>query len=382
MSQTTLELAKALIACPSITPNDAGCQAILSARLQAAGFTVTDLPFGEVKNLWATHGTGAPFILFQGHTDVVPPGPLDHWQHDPFTPIEKDGKLYGRGASDMKSGLAAMAQAAIDYCQQNPNHPGTIAFAATSDEEGPAKNGMAKVVQWIQQQNIQVDYCTTGEPTTDRIFGDTLKIGRRGSLHGTITFEGKQGHIAYPDLAVNPIHLAMQSIHQLATTVWYNGYKAFQPTSLQFYDIQAGAGATNVIPGELTARCNFRYAPCHSADDLIQRVHAILDQGPLPYRSEWSVGAEPFLSPVDPSNKPSLIHAISEAIKQHTGTETQLSTSGGTSDSRFFAKLGCEIVDFGPSNATAHQVNECIDISELDGCYQIYLQTLTNLLEK
>jgi succinyl-diaminopimelate desuccinylase len=375
MSNKTLELAKTLMSYASVTPEDAGCQDLLTTQLSLAGFTVTQLPFGDTKNFWATHGTGSPLILFQGHTDVVPPGPLDDWDNDPFTPIEKDGMLHGRGASDMKAALAAMAQAAMDYCEENPDHPGTIAFAATSDEEGPAENGMVKVVEWIQEQGIQVDYCITGEPTSDKQCGDTIKVGRRGSMHGTITFQGKQGHIAYPQLATNPIHLAMQTIDQLASEVWDEGYKEFQPSSLQFYDIQSGTGASNVIPGELTAKCNFRYAPCHTTQDLIDRVHAILDKGPLPYQASWNPGAEPFLCPDG-----KLVQALSSTIKKHTGIKTELSTSGGTSDSRFFAKLGCEVVDFGLLNATAHQVNEAVSIKDIESCYAIYKEALSVLL--
>lgn len=371
----TLELAKALMAKQSVTPDDGGCQELLTKQLENAGFNVTPLPFGNTQNLWATHGTGAPLVLFQGHTDVVPTGPLDDWDIDPFTPTEKDGMLHGRGACDMKAALAAMAQAAMDYCQNNPDHPGTVAFATTSDEEGPAKNGMVKVVEWIKEQNIQVDYCITGEPTSAERFGDTIKIGRRGSLHATITFQGKQGHIAYPHLASNPIHHAMQSIDKLAIEVWDKGYKEFQPSSLQFYDIQSGTGANNVIPGDLTAKCNFRYAPCHSTQDLMDRVHGILDQGQLPYETKWEPGAEPFLCPDG-----KLVSALSAAIEKYTNIKTKLSTSGGTSDSRFFAKLGCEVVDFGPLNATAHQVNEAIAIDDIACCYAIYLDTLTSLL--
>jgi succinyl-diaminopimelate desuccinylase len=376
MSTKALKLAEALIACQSVTPNDNGCQAILTSKLSNANFIVTPLPFHNTENLWATHGSGSPFIVFQGHTDVVPPGPLKDWNTNPFTPTEKEGVLYGRGASDMKAALAAMAQAAIDYCRENPNHPGTIAFAATSDEEGPAKNGMVKVVEWIQEQGIKVDYCITGEPTSVNKLGDTIKIGRRGSLHATITFQGEQGHIAYPHLAMNPIHLAIRTIDKLANEVWDNGYKEFQPSSLQFYAIQSGTGASNVIPGVLTTQCNFRYAPCHSTDDLINRVHAILDEGPLPYETKWTSGAEPFLC-----RDGKLVAALSTVIKEYTGIQPELSTSGGTSDSRFFAKLGCEVVDFGLLNTTAHQVNEAVAIADIESCYTIYRNTLSYLLQ-
>jgi succinyl-diaminopimelate desuccinylase len=375
MSTKALKLAEELISRCSVTPNDAGCQELLDAKLSTAGFQVTHLPFGDTQNLWATHGSGAPLILFQGHTDVVPPGPREAWDNPPFTPTEKGGVLYGRGASDMKAALAAMAQAAIDYCQQNPNHPGTIAFATTSDEEGPAKNGMIKVVEWIKGQGIHIDYCITGEPTSATQLGDTIKVGRRGSLHCTITFLGKQGHIAYPQLATNPVHLAMKTLHKLAHKKWDRGYKQFQPTSLQLYDMQAGTGASNVIPGELTAKCNFRYAPCHTPDDLMKGVHAILDKGPLPYETEWTPGAEPFLCPDG-----KLVQALSASILEHTGLTAELSTSGGTSDSRFFAKLGCEVVDFGLLNATAHQVNEQVAIADIEKAYTIYHDSIARLL--
>jgi succinyl-diaminopimelate desuccinylase len=377
MSTKALKLAEALIACQSVTPHDSGCQALLSSKFSNANFIITHLPFHETENLWATHGTGSPFILFQGHTDVVPAGPLKDWNTNPFTPTEKEGVLYGRGASDMKAALAAMAQAAIDYCRENPNHPGTIAFAATSDEEGPGDNGMVKVVQWIKEQGIKVDYCITGEPTSVKKLGDTIKVGRRGSLHATITFYGKQGHIAYPHLATNPIHLAMQTIDKLATEIWDKGYKEFEPSSLQFYDIQSGTGASNVIPSQLTTKCNFRYAPCHSTDDLINRVHTILDHGPLLYKTKWTLGAEPFLC-----CDGKLVKTLSAVIEKHMGIKPELSTSGGTSDSRFFSKLGGEVVDFGLRNATAHQVNECVAIADIESCYNIYRDTITHLLEK
>lgn len=375
MSIKALKLAEELISHCSVTPNDAGCQEILAAKFNNAGFAVTHLPFGNTQNLWATHGSGAPLIVFQGHTDVVPAGPREAWDTPPFTPTEQAGMLYGRGSSDMKAALAAMAQAAVDYCNNNPEHLGTIAFAATSDEEGSGKNGMAKVIEWIREQGIYIDYCITGEPTSVNRLGDTMKIGRRGSLHGRITFIGKQGHIAYPQLAINPIHLAMKTLDKLSRKKWDRGYKQFQPTSLQIYDIQASTGASNVIPGELTVQCNFRYAPCHSAEDLIQGVHAILNKGPLRYESEWTSGAEPFLCP-----NGKLVKSLSQAIQQHTGITAKLSTSGGTSDSRFFAKLGCEVVDFGLLNATAHQVNEHVAIRDIETSYLIYYETVANLL--
>jgi succinyl-diaminopimelate desuccinylase len=275
----------------------------------------------------------------------------------------------------MKAALAAMTQAAVDYCVENPNHPGTIAFAATSDEEGQGNNGMIQVVEWIKAQGIEIDYCITGEPTSVEQLGDTIKVGRRGSLHGIITFQGKQGHIAYPHLAINPIHSVLQTLDKLTRKKWDRGYQQFQPTSFQCYDIQSGTGAGNVIPGELTVKCNFRYAPCHSASTLIDGVHAILDKGPLPYQTQWNLGAEPFLCPDG-----KLVQALSRAIEKQTGVKPKLSTSGGTSDSRFFAKLGCEVVDFGLINKTAHQVNEAVSIKDIETLYSIYRDSLINLL--
>ena len=375
MSDTALALAKELMSKASVTPDDAGCQKILAEHLGNAGFSVTHLPFGDVDNIWATHGTGAPLILFQGHTDVVPPGPLDAWDTDPFEPVIADGQLIGRGACDMKAALAAMAQAAMDYCQVNPDHAGTVAFAATSDEEGPADDGMTRVVDWIKEKNIHVDYCITGEPTSVDQCGDTLKIGRRGSMHGHLIFHGKQGHIAYPHLASNPIHHAMQPIQALTETAWDNGHEEFLPTSLQFFDIQAGTGATNVIPGELRASFNCRYAPCHTPESLQKLITDVLDKLPCSYDITWTVGARSFLSP-----KGKLLDALCQAIKDVTGLAPVLSTSGGTSDSRFFAELGCEVIDFGPRNATAHQANEYIGVDELHACYEIYHSCLKNLL--
>lgn len=375
MISPTIQLLKSLIECPSVTPDDAGCQTLISKHLTAAGFQVQSLPAEGVTNLWATHGSGKPLIVFQGHTDVVPPGPESAWNTPPFTATVQDGCIYGRGAADMKSGVAAMVIAAIEFCKKNSNHQGTIAIALTSDEEGPATHGMAHLTQYLRDQQICVDFCVTGEPTSVESLGDMLKIGRRGSLHGTLTIHGKQGHIAYPHLAINPIHNAMPIIQELAATTWDEGFEHFPPTSLQFYDMQSGTGASNVIPGALTARFNFRYSPAHTAASLQTQTEEIINQFALPYELKWNLSAEPFLCPGS-----RLVDAACDAIRRHTDVEPQVSTTGGTSDSRFFAPLGCEVIDLGPINRSAHQVDEVVSIKDTEQLTNIYSDIITTIL--
>ena len=323
----TVALAKQLMACPSITPNDAGCQPILSERLQRIGFTCESLHFGDVDNLWARYGEAAPLIVFVGHTDVVPTGPLSEWASPPFEPEIRDGYLYGRGASDMKGGIAAMVVATENILRANPNFPGSIAFLITSDEEGPATDGTQKVLEELLKRGIKIDYCIVGEPSTDKEIGDQIRIGRRGSLHGKLITHGKQGHVAHPQLAKNPIHLSALALHELAQTEWDKGNEHYPPTSFQISNIHAGTGAANVIPGHLETLMNFRFSTAVTPQELQERTQALLAKHGLQFDLEWHVGAQPFLT------KPGkLISAAQRAIKTVTGLDVKLSTGGGTSD--------------------------------------------------
>ena len=371
----TLQLLKQLIGCPSITPNDAGCQNILMKYLILEGFQYKSLPFAEVSNLWAWHGNRPPLIIFAGHTDVVPPGDEAQWQFPPFIPTEKNGYLYGRGAADMKSGLAAMIVAAKKFVRQYPNHNGTIGFVITSDEEGLAKNGTRKVVEYLQKKNIKMDYCIVGEASSNALLGDSIKIGRRGSLHGYLTIFGKQGHTAYPHLADNPIHCCFQAFDVLAKTTWDQGNDFFTPTSLQFYNIEADGGAANIIPSKLKAKCNFRFIPIHPPKTLQKKFEIILDQHQLKYHIQWNIYSYPFFS--GNGKLAAIIHQIIQEICER---ETEPNTYGGTSDGQFFAAAGCEVVELGPINKTAHQVNENTSIADLDTLSKIYFQTLRKTL--
>ena len=374
MSQA-LELTQQLIACPSLTPDDAGCQEILIARLKAVGFEITSFPFADTTNLWARHGKNAPLLVWVGHTDVVPPGPLTRWTSDPFKPEIRDGYLYGRGATDMKSGLAAMVCAAEAFVTSYPNHSGSIAFLITSDEEGHSLNGTVKVVEHLINNGETIDWCLVGEASCEQRLGDTIKVGRRGSLNGVLTIFGQQGHIAYPLLADNPIHRALPALLELSTTQWDQGNEVFQPTSFQISNFQAGTGANNVIPGELKLLFNFRYSPVVTAEDLQQRVETILESHALKYELNWRVSAQPFFTP-----QGELLAAVREAVGEITGVNPHLSTVGGTSDGRFIAPTGAQVVEFGPCNSTAHQINEHIKVVDLEKLRQVYLRVLEILL--
>jgi succinyl-diaminopimelate desuccinylase len=373
----TLELAKQLIARPSVTPEDAGCLDLLTALLEPAGFVCEKISMGGVDNLWARRGTGAPLVCFAGHTDVVPTGPVEQWQSNPFTPTIRDGVLYGRGASDMKSSLAAFVAALLEFVEQHPNHPGSLAVLFTSDEEGPAIDGTVRVVEALKERKVKMDYCIVGEPTAVKKTGDMIKNGRRGSLSGRLTVKGTQGHVAYPHLANNPIHIVAAAIAELAKTEWDKGNEYFPPTTWQISNFNAGTGANNVIPGDAHVKFNFRFSTASSLETLQTRVHGILDKHGVPYDLEWSYDGRPFLTP-----RGDLVDAVAKAIKTVTGLDTELSTTGGTSDGRFIADICPQVIECGPTNASIHKINECIRVDELQQLPQIYLHTLKNLLIK
>lgn len=370
-----LNLAKALIACPSITPDDHGCQTIIADYLTPLGFHCEHLRFGDTDNLWARMGDKAPLFVFAGHTDVVPTGPETDWTSPPFKPEVRGDYLYGRGACDMKSAIAAMMIATANFIKANPTFPGSIAFLITSDEEGPAKNGTQKVIAELQQRGIKIDYCVIGEPSTDKQVGDQIRVGRRGSLHGKLTVHGKQGHVAHPHLAKNPIHDATLALHELAQTAWDNGNEHFPPTTFQITNVHSGTGVTNVIPGHLETLFNFRFSTAITKDELKQRVENIFKQHNLTFDIHWSIGGEPFLTA-----QGKLITATQAAIKEITGLTVKLSTGGGTSDGRFIAPTGAEVVELGVSHATAHQVDECVNVSDLILLEKIYAGLLEKIL--
>lgn len=371
----TLELAKQLIARRSVTPDDAGCQEIMITRLQALGFEVHRLPFGEVTNFWARRGSESPLYAFAGHTDVVPTGPEKKWQHPPFDPVVKDGYLYGRGAADMKGSLAAMVTACERFLNTYPNHKGSIGFLITSDEEGPAVDGTVKVVQWLESRGEKMRGCVVGEPTSLQSVGDVVKNGRRGSLGGKLIVRGIQGHVAYPHLAANPIHLFAPALTELSQTQWDNGNEFFPATSFQVSNINGGTGATNVIPGELEVIFNFRYSTELTHEQLQQQVEAILTRHGLQYELEWNLSGLPFLTP-----RGELVDATVAAVQQVAGLTAQLSTSGGTSDGRFIAPTGSQVIELGPSNATIHKIDECVKTEDLDKLSLMYEHILQNLL--
>ncbi|WP_374479581.1 succinyl-diaminopimelate desuccinylase [Zoogloea sp.] len=373
--QPTLALTRELIARPSVTPQDSGCLELIAARLAPLGFVCERIDGGGVSNLWARRGTQSPLVVFAGHTDVVPTGPLADWHSDPFVPTERDGFLYGRGAADMKSSLAAFVTAIEAFVAAHPEHAGSIALLLTSDEEGDATHGTTLVVETLRARGEKLDFCIVGEPTSVDTIGDTIKNGRRGSLSGKLTVKGVQGHIAYPHLAKNPIHLAAPALAELASVTWDEGNEYFPPTSWQMSNIKAGTGATNVIPGTLEVLFNFRFATVHTADDLKSKVHAILDRHGLDYDLTWTLGGKPFLTP-----RGSLVTALSGAIRDTVGLETELSTTGGTSDGRFIADICPQVVEFGPVNATIHKLNECIAVDAIEPLSAIYRRTLENLL--
>lgn len=378
-----MQLAIDLINRPSVTPEDADCQTVMIERLQACGFKIEQLNFTEgpanapreVRNFWAVRGNNGPILCFAGHTDVVPTGALTDWSSDPFSAEVRDGMLYGRGAADMKGSLAAMIVAVEEFVAANPNHSGQIAFLITSDEEGPAVNGTVKVVEWLRQQSITPDWCIVGEPSSSQRCGDTVKNGRRGSLGAQLTVIGQQGHVAYPQLADNPIHRAMPALAELCSENWDNGNAYFPATTLQISNINGGTGATNVIPGELSVTFNLRFSTEQTPEKLQQRVEALLTGHQLNYRLEWNLSGLPFLTAPG-----QLLEAVSESIAAATGIETTLSTAGGTSDGRFIAQLGGQVIELGPVNATIHQVDECTSVAELEQLPDIYRGVMERLL--
>ncbi|MDD5388712.1 MAG: succinyl-diaminopimelate desuccinylase [Gallionellaceae bacterium] len=375
MPSKVLDHARELIARRSITPDDAGCQAWLMARLEALGFTMETVNQGGVSNFWARRGTRAPLVCFAGHTDVVPTGPLEQWSSDPFVPVERDGQLYGRGAADMKGSIAAWLAAVEGFLAEHPEHPGSIAWLITSDEEGPAIDGTVRVVEMLAARNERIDACIVGEPTCVSRFGDMMKNGRRGSLHGRLRVKGIQAHIAYPHLGKNPVHLAAPAIAELAATVWDEGNEYFPPTTWQISNMHSGTGAANVIPGHADIAFNFRFGTASSIDSLQARVTALLDRHALEYDLEWEIGARPFLTP-----RGSLVEALSAATREIAGIVPELSTTGGTSDGRFIADIADQVVEFGPINASIHKIDENVGVDELVQLARIYRRTLEKLL--
>ena len=371
----TLALAEELIALSSVTPQDKGCQALLIELLAPLGFACETIQSGDVTNLWARKGTTRPLLVFAGHTDVVPTGPREQWQSDPFLPSHRDGKLYGRGAADMKTSIAAMVVAVEEFTQARPDHSGSIAFLITSDEEGPATDGTVVVCEKLKARGEQLDYCIVGEPTSSSTLGDMIKNGRRGTMSGKLTVKGIQGHIAYPQLAKNPIHLAAPALAELAAEKWDEANEYYLPTSWQMSNIHGGTGASNVIPGEVVIDFNFRFSTASTVEGLQQRVLAILDKHGLEYTLAWTVGGRPFLTP-----RGTLSEAISSAIKEETGINTELSTTGGTSDGRFIAQICPQVIEFGPSNASIHKIDEHVEVQFIDPLKNIYRRTLENLL--
>ncbi|MBI3712381.1 MAG: succinyl-diaminopimelate desuccinylase [Burkholderiales bacterium] len=371
----TLALTEQLIALDSVTPEDKGCQGSLISLLQPLGFQCETIQSGEVTNLWARRGTTQPVLVFAGHTDVVPTGPVAQWQSAPFAPTHRDGKLYGRGAADMKTSIAAFVVATEEFIAAHPDHSGSIAFLITSDEEGPATDGTVVVCNRLKERNEHIDYCIVGEPTSSSVLGDTIKNGRRGTMSGKLTVKGIQGHIAYPQLAKNPIHMVAPALAELVNEVWDQGNDYYLPTSWQMSNIHGGTGASNVIPGEVIIDFNFRFSTASTAEGLQQRVHAILDKHQLQYDLKWTIGGHPFLTP-----KGSLSDALAKAIHDETGVTTELSTTGGTSDGRFIAKICPQVVEFGPINDSIHKIDEHINIADIDPLKNIYRRTLENLL--
>ena len=372
----TLELTQALMSRRSVTPADEGCQELMIERLRAAGFQIEPLPFGNVANFWAWRGSAAaPVLCFAGHTDVVPTGPLEEWRSDPFTPTLREGMLYGRGAADMKSGLAAMVTAAEAFVAAHPRHRGRIAFLITSDEEGPSVDGTKRVAALLGERGERIDWCVVGEPSSERTIGDTIKIGRRGSFSGRLTVHGVQGHVAYPQLAENPVHTLAPALAELTQRVWDQGTEHFEPTSFQISNLNAGTGAPNVIPGELKARFNLRYSPVQTLAGLKQTVEGILNKHGVRFTIEWYLSGEPFYTPPGP-----LCEAVCTAIRSVTGAAPRLSTGGGTSDGRFIAPLGAQVVELGVVNASIHKVNECVRVADIDALHQMYFNVLVNLL--
>jgi succinyl-diaminopimelate desuccinylase len=373
----TLELTQDLMARRSVTPADEGCQDVMARRLEAVGFTIERLRYGIVDNLWARRGTVGPVFCFAGHTDVVPTGPLEEWKSDPFAPSVRDGVLYGRGAADMKSGLAAMVTAAEQFAREHPDHKGSIAFLITSDEEGPSVDGTKRVMETLNARNERIDWCVVGEPSSEKNIGDTIKVGRRGSFSGRLTVHGIQGHVAYPQLAMNPVHTFAPALAELVSREWDQGTEFFQPTTFQISNFNAGTGAPNVIPGELKARFNLRYSPVQTLDGLKETVEGILRKHGVKFTIEWYLSGEPFYT-----SPGAFSEAVSAAVKSVTGSSPKYSTGGGTSDGRFIAPTGTQVVELGVVNATIHKVNESVRVEEIDSLHEMYLRTLKNLLAK
>ena len=371
----TLDLAKQLISIPSVTPDDMGCQKIISDRLARIGFEIENLRFGEVDNLWARYGTASPLFVFAGHTDVVPTGPAEQWSSDPFTPTINGDVMTARGTADMKSSIAAMVCACEEFLSKESEMKGSIAFLITSDEEGPAIDGTVKVIEYLENKKEKIDWCLVGEPSSTKTVGDVIKNGRRGSISGDLTIHGVQGHIAYPHLAENPIHLFAPALQELSNEVWDNGNEFFPPTSFQVSNIHGGTGASNVIPGDLNVQFNLRFSTALSDKDIQQRTQAILDKHKLKYTLNWTVSGQPFLTADG-----KLVEAAQQAIKSVCNIETELSTAGGTSDGRFIAPTGAQVVELGPVNDSIHKIDENININELDKLTDIYKQMLNNLL--
>lgn len=371
----TFALTEKLIALSSVTPDDKGCQQHLIDILTPLGFVCETIQSNDVTNLWARRGTTSPVFVFAGHTDVVPTGPVEQWRSEPFIPTVRDGKLYGRGAADMKTSIAAMVVACEEFIATTPDHTGSIAFLITSDEEGPAIDGTVIVCDKLKARGEQIDYCLVGEPTSSAQLGDMIKNGRRGSLSGRLTIKGVQGHIAYPQLAKNPIHVAAQAIADLVAEQWDEGNEYYLPTSWQMSNINAGTGANNVIPGAMVIDFNFRFSTASTAEGLQERVHAILDRHDLQYGLEWTLSGQPFLTP-----RGTLSDALSAAIEEETGIKTQLSTTGGTSDGRFIAQICPQVIEFGPPNASIHKIDEHIEVRHIDPLKNIYRRTLEHLL--
>ncbi len=377
VTSPVITLTKELISRISVTPEDADCQVLMAQLLAKSGFTNESMVFDDTTNLWSRRGTEQPVFCFAGHTDVVPAGNLALWQTPPFEPSIKNGMLYGRGAADMKGSLAAMLVATEKFVSNYPDHRGSIAYLVTSDEEGPFINGTTRVIDTLEARNEKIDYCIVGEPSSTHQVGDIIKNGRRGSISGELTIHGKQGHVAYPDHVRNPIHLAMPALAQLSTMHWDNGNAFFPETSFQISNIESGTGATNVVPGHLTAWFNLRYSTELDDEQIVDKINAVLTEHQLDYEIKWTFNGKPFIT------EPGIfINAVSKAIKTVTGRDTELSTSGGTSDGRFIAPTGAEVIEVGPCNATIHQVNESVSCQDLEGLVEIYYQTLINVLAK
>ncbi len=370
-----IALAKDLMSRPSVTPEDAGCQDVMIARLEQLGFTIETMVFEDTTNLWARRGTQAPLFVFAGHTDVVPSGPVEQWHTPPFEPTIIDGYLHGRGAADMKGSLACMIVAIERFIAENPDHKGSIALLITSDEEGPFINGTTRVVDTLEARNEKIDMCIVGEPSSTHHVGDVVKNGRRGSITGDLTVKGIQGHVAYPHLANNPIHKALPALAELAATTWDNGNAYFPPTSFQIPNVAAGTGASNVIPGEFGVQFNFRFSTELTDVEIKRRVHSVLDAHGLDYDLKWTLSGHPFLT-----DKGTLVEAVVAAIEEVNHQQPELLTTGGTSDGRFIARTGAQVVELGPVNATIHKVNECVKVADLEKLTDMYQKVLEKAL--